>query len=312
MRAQLARCVCLCVCVYAQIDMWVPNGLNTLAGAVVLGMVMMLMLTVGRGHHDTTTASATAHQKSLALPTKPLSELTATFFYHVPTSGGRSLASVMDKMGPSVRLVNMGLYTNAEDTPRMTPSLISACNDTTVQDVFVYGHYLARDNLETLCRPRRIRYVVVLREPVQRVTSWVLHQATDELRDQFMRNVTNWLNTANIENCVTYQLGGNTDEFRQRSNATSVYAAAMRRLNQCHVLFMSDMRDWLDDLGKCVSLNLVPHIRTERKAGVKQNRTLTSEQHRRIVQLNQLDLKLYAEMQRKHKASFPMHELYCS
>ena len=306
----------LAVCVSAQIVMWGPSGLSALAGAVVVGMVIMFMLTVGRGHRDTTAvATARHHQESLSLPTiatKPLSELTATFFYHVPTSGGRSLASVMDKMGPSVRLVNMGLIVNAEDTPRMKPSLISACNDTTVQDVFVYGHYLARDNLETLCRPRKIRYVVVLREPVQRVTSWILNQATDELRDQFMRNVTNELNTANIANRVTYQLGGNADELRQQSNATSVYAAAMRRLDQCHVLFMSDMRDWLDDLGKCVSLNLVPHIRTERKAGVKQNRTLTSEQHRRIVQLNQLDLKLYAEMQRKHKASFPMHELYCS
>ena len=211
---------------------------------------------------------------------------TATFFYHVPTTGGRSLVGAMKTLG--VAYVQMGNVQDVKDSA-FDAVLRAACKSNR-SDVFVDGHYSLESNLAArLCPTRKVRNVVLLREPISRAISWIEHQ---------MQTSKSWPSSAdsddksvliNIENRFTFQLGGAAHVYPRPSDATRQYAAAQSLIKRSHVLFTPDLDEAIRLLfQRCDKKNgTVPHVKSPPK------RKVTPAMRERIVALNKLDIALY-------------------
>lgn len=214
-------------------------------------------------------------------------------FLHVPTSGGRTLSDLANDVVPTW---GTGLRTDFGEGD--LEDLKKACEWPTF-DVFMHGHLSMNDVLkfgDKPCGRRKTKFVVVVREPVGRTTSWLVHEAPQWLYDEFKggRDRMSDFLLQEIENRLTYQVSDDAVYSRRDRNESRVLAKAKDVLFLNTVLYLDDIDTWMPDVGKC-SGRRSKHVKSRH---LQDARALDAADRANVAALNALDTALFAWIKR--------------
>lgn len=223
---------------------------------------------------------------------------TLTVFLHVPTSGGRTLSDLNNHVVPT-----HATGSSFELDERSFEAIRRVCRWPS-RDVWLQGHLSLRDvrRLGPPPRDRLVRFVVVVREPLQRARSWLLHEAPDWLWAEFGRlrpgDVGSRFLRREVQNRLAYQIGDAADVTLRDAHAGRVMERARSVLRDATVLYMHEISVWLATVSACTGRTARPV-----SSRFRVPRRLEPRHLRVLRELNTLDLELVAWLQRTKPTS---------
>lgn len=205
-------------------------------------------------------------------------------FLHIPTTGGTSVRKLLLLQG--IPVMEYGKVHAPTQSDLQKLSKLCALPD---QHVVLEGHLSASD-LHSLpnrahCGGRTVRVMLLLREPLSRVVSWMKHQSTGEDYDTFVHGQLTKSVSQNILNRMVYQLGDTAELHMHNKNETHVMEAARALIKSASViLFTPTIDECWQHLLDCIhsqakaAPHKVMHSNNHAKEKTQAARTLSAAQ----------------------------------
>lgn len=216
-------------------------------------------------------------------------------FMHIPVAGGRSVSGALRRTLGGVTELRGGPgpgSSSSDWTKEVADGFSEACSNSHVH--MIAGHVSLKEVepfLRDCKRPTRI--VAIMRNPMERSRSWLLHQTKTTELNAFKERKHSVEERTNIANRMTYQLGDFARLEKRSINGADVLNRAKDTLSKAFfVLFTESLDTDFEAFSKKAGLKHVslPHVDSDHQ---KKKAELTTDDEEVVKTMNTLDFELY-------------------